>query len=154
MMKFLVTLHVLAAVIWVGGMFFAYMFQRTAAAQTLEPPQRLPLWVATFKGFFPWVWGCIAVILVTGLSIIFGVYGGFGSTPVFVHIMFMLGLVMMAIFMHMFFAPFKRLKAAVAAQDWPAGGAQLNQIRRIVGINTIIGFITIITATAGCYFMA
>ena len=36
-------LHVLAVVLWVGGMAFAHFFLRPALA-TLEPPQRLRRW--------------------------------------------------------------------------------------------------------------
>jgi len=38
-----IPLHFLATVIWVGGMFFAYMALRSVAASLLEPAQRLPL---------------------------------------------------------------------------------------------------------------
>jgi len=46
-MAYAVTLHILGAVIWVGGMFFAYMALRPAIVETLEPPFRLKLWVNT-----------------------------------------------------------------------------------------------------------
>lgn len=153
MMKFLVTLHAFAAVIWVGGMLFALRFLRPAAVATLTPPQRLPLWAATLSNFFVWVWGCIAVLIVTGLTMIFAVYGGFGSTPVFVHIMFLLGLVMIALFGHVYFAPFKRLKSAVSIEDWQEAGAQLDKVRKFVTINLTIGLVTIGLATAGRYFL-
>jgi len=50
----LTLLHVLASVIWVGGMFFAHQCLRPAAIATLDPPQRLALWRAVFGRFFPW----------------------------------------------------------------------------------------------------
>ena len=50
-----VTLHLLAAVIWVGGMFFAIYVMRLAAGP-MEPPERVALWGRGFKKFFPWVW--------------------------------------------------------------------------------------------------
>ena len=37
-MAIAIPLHLLAAVIWVGGMFFAYMALRPVAASLLEPP--------------------------------------------------------------------------------------------------------------------
>ena len=48
-----ISAHILSVVIWVGGMFFAYMAMRPAAASVLEPPKRLSLWLPTFKRFFP-----------------------------------------------------------------------------------------------------
>ncbi len=149
-----VLLHVLGVVIWVGGMFFAHQVLRPVAVDQLEPPQRLRLWAGVFARFFPWVWASVAVILLTGLWIIFAIFGGFANAGMYVHLMFTLGLVMMAIFMHVFFAPYKRLKAAVAAEDWPAGGAALSQIRKLVGINTILGVLTIAVASGGRYLLA
>ncbi len=149
-MSIALSLHVLAIVVWVGGMFFAHQALRPAAVSTLEPPLRLQLWVATFKRFFPWVWLCVILVLTTGLWMMFQ----FPKAPLFIHIMLGLGIVMMLIFMHVFFAPYNRLKKAVAEQRWPDGGNALGQIRTMVGINTIIGIITIIIATAGKFFIS
>lgn len=150
-MGYAVLLHVLGVVVWVGGMFFAYNALRPVAAAQLEPPARLTLWVGVFGKFFPWVWGSILTILATGLWIIFSVFGGMSNVGLHVHIMFGLGIVMMLIFFHVFFAPYKRLKKAVDAQDWPAGGKALAQIRVLVGVNTVIGLITVAAASGGRY---
>jgi len=144
-----IALHTLAFVIWVGGMFFAHQVLRPAAVEILEPPTRLKLWVANFKRFFPWVFICIAVILITG----FWMFFQFPEKPIFMHIMMGLGIIMMLIFFHVFFAPYKKLKNAVAEERWKDGGAALAQIRTLVGINTTIGIITIIVATAGKFFL-
>ncbi|HEY6898714.1 MAG TPA: hypothetical protein VI279_15765, partial [Rhodocyclaceae bacterium] len=56
-------LHVASVVVWVGGMFFAYMCLRPAAVELLEPPQRLRLWLGVFDRFFRWVWLAVALIL-------------------------------------------------------------------------------------------
>ena len=151
-MAIAVILHVLAAAIWVGGMFFAYMALRPVAATQLEPPARLSLWVGVFGKFFPWVWACIITILGTGFWMI-DLLGGFKAVGSYVHVMLILGIIMMLIFMHVYFAAYKRLKLAVAAQDWPAGGGKLAQIRFLVGINTIIGLITVAVGTGGRYIV-
>ena len=148
-----VLLHVIAVVIWVGGMFFAYMFLRPVAAAQLEPPARLKLWAGVFSHFFPWVWFCVVVVLATGFWLIFNRFGAMGASPLYVHAMLGLGIVMMLIFFHVYFAPFARLKRAVAAADWPAGGKSLAQIRVMVGINTTIGMITIAVGAGGRYMM-
>ncbi|MFT5503992.1 MAG: putative membrane protein [Gammaproteobacteria bacterium] len=141
-MNIAVMLHVMAVVIWVGGMFFAYMALRPVAASQLEPPVRLKLWVGVFGRFFPWVWASIVTLLVTGFMII-GFMGGIKGLPMHISVMMMTGIIMMLIFLHMFFGPYRRLKLAVAAEDWPTGGSKLAQIRVLVGINTIIGLLTI-----------
>ncbi|MGD8484246.1 MAG: CopD family protein [Thioalkalispiraceae bacterium] len=149
---FNIVLHLLSAVVWVGGMFFAYMCLRPVAASQLEPPQRLTLWVGVFQKFFPFVWLCVIFLPLTGYLMTFSIWGGFADAPKYIHIMNGLGIIMILIYMHVFFAPFKRLKNAVAIQDWPTGGKNLNQIRKMVGINTSIGLIVILVASGGRFF--
>ena len=116
-MAMMLTLHVFSALIWVGGMFFAYMVLRPVAAGLLEPPERLGLWAGVFSGFFPWVFASIALLLASGYWMVLSFYDGFENVGLHVHIMIWTGYLMMLIFMHVFFAPFRRLKRAVAAGD-------------------------------------
>lgn len=147
-------LHLLAAVIWVGGMFFAHVALRPVVAAQLEPPARLALWVGIFKVFFPWVFAAIITLLLTGYWMVLSFFGGFDEVGMHVHLMIWAGYVMMLLFFHIFFAPFKRLKRAVAAEDWPAGGKNLAQIRVLVGINLVIGLVVIATASGGRYLLS
>jgi len=149
MQAFLIALHVLFVVIWVGGMVFAWSFQRPAAATQLEAPQRLRLWVSTFQGFFPWVWAAIVLLPVTGYAYIFAFYGGMGGAPLYVHLMSGLGILMILIYLHVYFAPFRKLRDAVHTEDWQEGGRQLARIRKAVGINMTIGLVVIVLAVAG-----
>lgn len=148
-MNLALLLHVLAVVVWVGGMFFAYVVLRPEAASQLEPPARLALWAGVFRRFFPWVFAAIGLILITGFWIIFSVYGGFAALGLRIHLMLGIGSVMMLIFFHVYFVPFKRLKQAVAVTDWQAGGRQLAQIRVLVGINLLLGLVTVAIAAGG-----
>ena len=140
-------LHVLSVVVWVGGMFFAYMALRPVAAGVLEPPQRLTLWAGVFDKFFPWVWVSVVLILLTGLHMLM-VFGG-ASAPLYALAMLVLGVAMMLIFGHVFFSPYKKLKRAVGEQDWKAGGAALAQIRMLIGINLSLGLLTIAVVFIG-----
>ena len=146
-----VALHVLAAIVWVGGMFFAHQFQRPAAAK-LEPMQRLPLWRATFSRFFPAVWGSIAVLLATGYGMVFGTYGGFANVGMHVHIMQAGGWLMMLLFFHVYFAPYRRLCRALDAGDLASASKALDQIRRIVGINLLLGLATAMIGASGRFW--
>ena len=145
----LIALHGLAAAVWVGGMFFAYTALRPVAATQLEPPQRTRLWEASFQRFFPWVWGSVLVLLGTGFGLIFGFYGGMAGVGGDVHTMLLLGLVMMAIFAHIYFAPYRRMRQAIAAEDTPEAGRRLNQIRRFIAINLVLGLVTVVVGSAG-----
>ena len=146
-MELSLLLHILGVVIWVGGMFFAYMALRPVAADVLEPPARLTLWAGVFGKFFPWVWASVALILLTGLHMLVKV-GGMAAAH-YVLTMLALGVVMMLIFAHVFFAPYKKLKRAVAEQNWKAGGAALAQIRMLIGVNLSLGLLTIVVVFLG-----
>ncbi len=139
--------HVISVVVWVGGMFFAYMALRPVAASVLQPAERLTLWQGVFGRFFPWVWVSVLLILASGLWMFMLL--GAGNAPVYVHAMFGLGILMMLIFAHVFFVPYRRLKRAVAEQDWKSGGAALTQIRKLIGLNLALGVITIAVAMLG-----
>lgn len=146
-----ITLHLLAVVVWVGGMFFAYMALRPAAATLLEPPQRLPLWANTFARFFPWVWAAVILLPLTGYWMILNVFGGFGNLALYIHIMQAVGILMMLIFVHVFFAPYRRLRKAVTAGDFVTAGKQLAIIRKLIGLNLILGMALIVVASSGRY---
>ena len=146
-----IALHLLFAVIWVDGMFFAYMALRPAAASILEPPQRLQLWVQVFKLFFLWVWLSVIVILVTGYWMLFSVFGGFANAGMHIHLMHGAGIIMVLIYLHVFFAPYRRLRQAVIVQDYPGGGRQLATIRKLIALNLSIGLLVVLIATGGRY---
>jgi len=134
-------LHVLSIVVWVGGMVFAHFFLRPAA-QALEPPVRVRLMHGVLQRFLAAVAASVVVVLTTGLAMV-GVVsvasdGAFKMPPDW-HFMIAVGLVMMAIFGHIYFALLSRLDAAVAAGDWPAGGQALARIRTWVGVNLLLG---------------
>lgn len=151
MIALMTALHALAAVIWVGGMFFAYMALRPSVS-ALQPPERVALWARVFGRFFPWVWLTVAVLLASGFWIIFVGWGGFAAAGMHVHTMLLLGLVMMALFAHLVFAPFARLKAAVASGDTQAAAQQVGQIRRIVATNLVLGLVTVAIGASGRYW--
>jgi len=148
-MALAITLHLLSVVVWIGGMFFAYMALRPAAGNLLEPPVRQALWVAVFKRFFVWVWASIVTLLISGLWMIFAELGGMANIGIHVQIMLGLGVFMMLLFMHVYFGPFRQLQYAVIESNWEIGGVKLNQIRILIKINLVLGLLIIIIATAG-----
>jgi uncharacterized membrane protein len=137
----LVFLHLVAAITWMGGMSFILFAMRPAAFAVLQAPARPQLILYSLRRFFPLVWISIAVILITGLIIMLQV--GFARAPIGWHVMFGIGLVMMAVFAHIFFAPYRRARRAAAAQDWSAVGRSLEQMHPLVVLNFTLGWIAI-----------
>lgn len=147
-MTLLLSLHILAATVWVGGMFFAYAVLRPAAGP-FEPPVRLSLWRRSFTRFFLWVWAAVVLLLVTGYSM----FLQYGVTGIHVHMMQASGVLMILLFLHLFFSPWRRFKTALDVQDFAAAGRQLNQIRMIVALNLALGLLTVVIGASGRYWV-
>ena len=146
-----VAFHIVAAVIWVGGMFFALVVLRPSTGP-LDPPTRLALWQRVFARFFPWVWGAVAVLLISGFAMVIWGFGGFTKIGTYVHVMMGLGIIMMLIYAHLYFAPWQRFRRAVAAGEWPVAAKSIDQIRQLVTINLVLGLITVVVGAAGRYY--
>ncbi|SFC08335.1 Uncharacterized membrane protein [Polaromonas sp. OV174] len=144
-MKFL---HLFAAMAWLGGVTFMLFALRPVAAEQLAPPQRLALIAQVLRRFFALVWIAIAVLLLTGLAMLLGV--GMKHAPMGWHLMLGIGLLMFALFGHLYFGPFRRLKLAVSASDWPEGGRRVAQIAALAMANLVLGALAI----AAVFFLA
>ena len=142
------SIHVLAALVWVGGMFFAWMVLRPAAVKALEGPARLKLWVEVFPRFFAWVWVAVIILPIGGVGMIHMRFNGFETAPRYVQIMMGLYLVMTALFIRIQALQLPDLRKAVLAEDWATGAATLGGIRRLVGINLLIGLLLVAIASA------
>ena len=146
-----VAFHIIAAVIWVGGMFFALVVLRPSTGP-LDPPTRLALWQRVFARFFPWVWGAVAVLLISGFAMVIWGFGGFAKIGTYVHVMMGLGIIMMLIYAHLYFSPWQRFRRAVAAGEWPVAAKNIDQTRQLVTINLVLGLITVVVGAAGRYY--
>lgn len=140
------TLHVLSIIVWVGGMVFSHFFLRPAVSG-LEPPVRLTLMRDVLGRFFQ------TVLIVSLLTLVSGVWmlgrvaknavqsGAGFQMPFDWTVMTVLGVAMVAIFLHIRFALYKRLNRCVTAEDWVAGGAALDRIRKWVFVNLSLGVV-------------
>jgi uncharacterized membrane protein len=144
-------LHVLGAVVWVGGMFVIYVCLRPALG-TLEPPQRFRLMRATFQKFFPWVWVAILLLLASGYWMVLVTFRGFAGAPMHIHLMQGIGWLMIALFAWLFHGPWLTLKRAVGAEDWAGAGAALGRIRQIIAINLPLGLLVVVIGASGRFW--
>jgi uncharacterized membrane protein len=147
----LLGLHILAAMFWVGGMAFAYFMLRPATGP-LEPPVRLALWRRVFARFLPAVGVSIVALLLSGYGMQFIIFGGFKGIPPYIQAMQGIGIVMMMLYLHLLFAPWRRFQAALDSGALPAAAKSLNQIRIIVAVNLVLGVVTILAGSTGRYW--
>ncbi len=140
-------LHIIAASLWIGGLFFALVILRPTTA-SLEPARRLLIWAGVFKRFFPWVWMAVLILPVTGYWLLFRVFGGLANAPSYIHVMHLLGLVMIGVFVFLYYRIYPKFKVAIQGEDWPSAGAALNKIRLFVIVNFCLGLL-LFAAVAG-----
>ena len=145
----LLFIHLVSVVVWVGGMFFAYVCLRPTAVELFQPPQRLQLWRGVLARFFVWVWWAVALIAGSGFAML-GLSGFTAALPG-THLMMASGLLMIGIYIYVASVPYPALRRAVEAEDWKAGGAALNRIRQMVGTNLLLGLATLGFASLGRY---
>lgn len=132
--------HVLCAVIWVGGMFFAYVILRPSLS-VLEPIQRIALHTQIFRRFFLVIWHVMPLILITGFAVLFGFYGGMANVGWNVHLMLLLGLIMSAIFLLIVFGPYARFRRTT---DRATAAANMDRIRKLIAVNLVLGIVTVL----------
>jgi uncharacterized membrane protein len=143
--------HILAAVIWVGGMFFAHLVLRPSAGP-LDLPIRLALWERVLGRFFLWVWLSIAALLISGFAMVMIGFGGFASLAHYINVMMAVGILMMLLFGHVFFGPWRRFRGAVATANWTEAERNIRQIRILVTVNLVLGLVTVVVGASGRYF--
>ena len=134
--------HVLCAVIWVGGMFFAYVVLRPSLS-VLEPIQRIALHTQVFRRFFLIVWHVMPLILISGFAVLFLFYGGMAYVGWNVHVMLLLGLIMSAVFVLIVFGPYARFRRTT---DRATAVACIDRIRKLIGVNLVLGIVTVVVA--------
>jgi uncharacterized membrane protein len=140
-----IAVHVLCAVFWVGGMFFAYVVLRPSLS-LLEPIQRIAVHTQVFRRFFLVVWHAMPLILISGFAVLFGFYGGLANVGWNIHLMLLLGLIMSAVFLYIVFGPYARFRRTTERNR---ATAAIDSIRKLIAVNLVLGIITIIVAFLG-----
>ena len=142
-------LHLFAGIVWMGGMTFMLFALRPSALEVLEPQVRARLMGAVWRRFFNIVLVAIAVLFFTGMNLYTTAFRalkaatGAGSVPLGWNLMVVIGIVMMLIFGHIYFAGFRKFKRALAAAEWPVAAKAAVQINRLVIVNFVLGWLAI-----------
>ena len=134
-------LHLLCAVLWVGGMFFAYVVLRPSLA-AIEAPQRMLLHTQVFRKFFLVIWHAMPIILLSGFAMIF-LQWDLATAPWQIQAMMGLGLLMTGVFLAIFFGPYRQFRRTI---DRTRMASRLDSVRKLIGVNLILGLLTVIIA--------
>lgn len=143
-------LHLIAGIVWMGGMTFMLFALRPAAIAAMEAQPRAILMGEVWKRFFALVLAAIVLLFTTGTHLYTQTFRatrlatGDGGVPLGWNIMLVLGLVMMLIFGHIYFAGFKKYKRAIAAGDWPLAAKAASLIHTMTLVNFSLGWLAIV----------
>jgi uncharacterized membrane protein len=140
--SWVLALHIVCAVLWVGGMFFAYVVLRPSLT-VLDPPQRLLLHTQVFRRFFLVVWHAMPLLLLSGFALVWGAFGGFANVPWNIQAMMGIGIIMAIIFVILIFGPYARFRRTT---DRNRMVANIDSIRKLIGVNLVLGLITVVIA--------
>lgn len=135
--------HLIAVAAWVGGMVYALLVVRPSLA-VLDPAPRMQVHLLTLKRFFLIVWHAVALSLLTGYAMIVFAYGGFAHLHWSINVMNLLGLVMTAVFLFLFFGPYRKLRRAIRPSP-----ELLGRVRLLVTVNLVLGLAIIVVASVG-----
>lgn len=141
-------LHAVAATLWIGGIFFAFIALRPAAQEVLQPRERLHLWRVAYRKFFRLVWLLITILLATGYYQLFSQFGGFANSQPYLHLMHTIGLIMVVIFCYLYFSLYGRLCCLVDTEDISGASDTLKKMRPVMATNLFLGIV--ITAVGVC----
>ena len=143
-------LHLIAAIVWMGGMACLLFALRPAALALLEGPVRARLMVGVWQRFFNIVAGCVVVLFFSGMHLYTSGFraikavAGTGSVAWGWNLMLLVGVFMFFIFGHIYFGGFRKFKRAVAAGDFPVAAQAAAQIHTLVVTNFVLGWVAIV----------
>lgn len=142
-------LHLIAAIVWMGGMTFMLIALRPATLAVMDAQPRARLMDQVWQRFFAAVLIAIVVLLATGGYMFGGAMKaareatGHAVVPLGWTIMTALGSLMFLIFGHIYFAGFKKFRRAVAGMQWPLAAKAAEQIHLLVVVNFVLGWAAI-----------
>ena len=143
-------LHLIAGIVWLGGMTFMLFALRPAAVAAMEPQARAVLMGHVWQRFYALVLAAIVVLFATGTHLYTATFRaaklatGTGGVPLGWNVMLVLGLAMMLVFGHIYFASFKKYKRAIAAAQWPLAAQAGGLIHKMTMLNFTLGWLAIL----------
>ena len=123
---------------------------RPAVILTLEAQPRALLMGAVWKRFYALVLVAIVALFATGTHLYTATFraarlaSGEGGVPLGWNIMLVLGITMILIFGHIYFAGFKKYKRAVSAAQWPLAAKAAGLMHTMTLVNFTLGWLAII----------
>jgi uncharacterized membrane protein len=116
----------------------------------MEAQPRAVLMGQVWQRFYVWVLVAVVVLFGTGTHLYTSTFRaarlatGNGSVPLGWNVMLVLGVTMMLVFGHIFFAGFKKYKRAIAAAEWALAAKAGGLIHKMTLLNFTLGWLAIV----------
>lgn len=143
-----IILHLLAINIWVGGTFFTVVVLPRATI-TLVPTERHRFMQIVLKRFFFWVWLALIVVLSSGGAMIYRIFGGMTNIPLYVLLMMSMALLMAAVFLLIYFWPYRLFTQSLDRGNEVECEKQLIRVRLLSKINMTLGIAVLMVIGGG-----
>lgn len=132
MIKSLTFLHILSAIVWIGGMVFSLLFLKPSLKEISNEEQRKRFLHSVFLRFFGAVWLSIVLLFITGMGLWHGYRKDFSHNPLF-HAKLFLFTLMVIVFFYLFFFLFRK--------------GRFSHIPNIVAVNLFLGLLILLIIT-------
>jgi uncharacterized membrane protein len=151
-MTFVLPLHTLAVIVWLGGLFLLCVSFYPSVRQ-LESATALSLWHRILSLFFIWAWISMLLILVSGIAMIFLAFGGFSGIPSIHRWNMLLGIPAMVLFGYLYFVPWRHFRHAMSTDDRLTAERSIRRTRTILVIILVLGVVASVVSVAGRYYI-
>jgi uncharacterized membrane protein len=143
-------LHILATIVFLGGLFFAsVVFQPIARGLDIETASSL--WHQVLSRFFAWAWVSMLLILATGIGMVFLKFGGFSGVPMIHRGNMAIGIPAIALFGYVFFGPWQLYRRTMSRGDLTAAQRELTRVRVVMAIILVLGLVASVVSGVGRY---
>jgi uncharacterized membrane protein len=135
-------LHLTGVTLWIGGMVFIRVCLVSPALTTAQ-------WAEALERFFPLSWVSIVLVVISGGFVL--IWTGYEHMPQAWLLMTFLGTAMIAVYASLWFAPWTKLRAALARGDLAQAQAQTaaQRISKRLDITLVLAALTATAATLG-----
>lgn len=144
-------IHILAVIVWLGGMFFLTVVLDTGASLP-DRSAALSSWERALSRFLPWGLLSLGMILATGVTLVFSVFGGYAHIPNIHRVNMLIGIPAIALFVYLCVLPWRRLRRAAFVHDTATVEKTMGQAKILLAIILTLGLLAAFTSAVGRYY--
>jgi uncharacterized membrane protein len=144
-------IHILAVIIWLGGLFFLVVVLGPSA-ESLDAAGASSVWYRTLSRSLAWGWLSLVLIVVTGVAMVFLVFGGYGHLPNIHRVNMAIGIPAIALYSYVYLMPWRQLGRAVRSSDRVVAAKKRHQVRTLLATILVLALSAAFMSALGRYY--